>query len=385
MNSLRTVIYGGKIVTPHQVMDGASMIYEHGKILSIDPGDRRPRAGEQGIDASGYWVAPGLIDIHIHGALGYDFMDASPEAVNTIAAHCARHGVTSYLGTTVSSSPGSIQAAIDNLANNPVSKNGARALGLHIEGPYLDVKYRGAQPERFLRDPNPDEYASWFDSGVVRMVTMAPERNGALEMIDQGHKKGIEFAVGHSAATFEQVTAAADHGLRHATHTFNGMPGLHHREPGPVGAVLSDGRVYAQLIADGAHLHPAVVKIAVFAKTIQRAVLITDSIRATGLADGEYELAGDKIIVKGGVSRTLDGGLAGSTATLDACLRNAMQFAGLTLQEALTMATATPAASLGLEGIKGVLAPGADADVILFDQNLQVRKTILEGRLIFEG
>jgi len=385
MDTLRTIIFGGKIVTPHHVLEGVSLVIEQGKILSIDPGNRRPQDGEMGIDASGYWVAPGLIDIHMHGALGYDFMDASPEAVNTIAAHCAHHGVTSFLGTTISSSPGSIRAAIDNIADNPVSKNGARALGLHIEGPYLDVKYRGAQPERFLRDPHPDEYESWFDSWVVRLVTVAPERNGALEMIDQGHKKGVEFAVGHSAATYEQMTSAADHGLRHATHTFNGMPGLHHREPGPVGAVLSDDRIYAQLIADGAHLHPAVVKIAVSAKTIQRAVLITDSIRATGLADGEYELAGDKIIVKEGISRTLDGGLAGSTVTLDACLRNAMQFAGLTFQQALTMASATPAASLGLEGVKGVLAPGADADVILFDQDLQVRKTILEGRLIYEA
>ncbi|OGO32846.1 MAG: N-acetylglucosamine-6-phosphate deacetylase [Chloroflexi bacterium RBG_16_54_18] len=382
---MRTVIYGGKIATPQQVLDKATLILEDGKIAAIEQGDRLPQDGETGIDAAGYWVTPGLIDIHMHGALGYDFMDASPEAVRTIAAHCARHGVTSYLGTTVSSSLESIQAAIDNLASNLVTENGARALGMHIEGPYLDVKYRGAQPERFLRDPDQEEYESWFESGIVRLVTVAPELSGAIEMIDRGRKKGVEFAVGHSAASYQQVITAADHGLRHATHTFNGMPGLHHRVPGPVGAVLSDGRIFAQLIADGAHLHSAVVRLAVATKGIHRSVLITDAVRAAGLPDGEFDLAGDKIIVQGGVSRTLASGLAGGTATLEACLRNAMQFAGLTFPEALTMATATPAASLGLDGIKGVLAPGADADVILLDQDLRVRKTILAGQLIFEG
>jgi N-acetylglucosamine-6-phosphate deacetylase len=192
----------------------------------------------------------------------------------------------------------------------------------------------------------------------------------------------VEFAVGHSGASYEQVVLAAAHGLRQATHTFNGMLGLNHRLPGTVGGVLTDDRIYAQVIADGVHLHPAVVKLIIRAKGVGRTILITDAISPTGLPDGDYQLTGLKITLKDGVSRTSAGGLAGSTLTLEAGVRNAMQFAGVSLNEALTMATWAPAEAMGWSGKKGQLAPGADADIILLDDILNVQLTMVAGRVV---
>jgi N-acetylglucosamine-6-phosphate deacetylase len=206
-----------------------------------------------------------------------------------------------------------------------------------------------------------------------------------MELIESGVAGGVEFAVGHSGASYEVLVAAADRGLRQATHTFNGMLGLHHREPGTVGGVLADDRIYAQVIADGVHVHPAVVRILVRAKGPDRVILVTDSTRAAGLSDGEYELAGQPIQVRDGVARTRAGGLAGSTITLEAALRNALRFAGVSLLEGLQMATSTPAQAMGWSGRKGVLASGADADVILLDQELNVQLTMVAGRVIYRA
>jgi N-acetylglucosamine-6-phosphate deacetylase len=206
-----------------------------------------------------------------------------------------------------------------------------------------------------------------------------------MDLIRRGVAVGVEFAVGHSEASFEEVSEAADLGLRQATHTFNGMLGLHHRTPGTVGAVLADDRIYAQIIPDGVHLHPAVVKIIVRAKGLHRTILITDAVRAAGLEDGEYTLAGQTITVRDGICRTAAGGLAGSTLALDAGVRNAMRFAALSFSEALRMATSTPAEAMGWSGRKGVLAAGADADLILLDSDLNVRLTMVAGRTVFRA
>lgn len=256
---------------------------------------------------------------------------------------------------------------------------------MHLEGPYLSPDHRGAQPEAELRRPDPEEYQVWFDHDVVRLITVAPELPGAMDLIRQGQARGVEFAVGHSGATFEQCRSAIDLGLRHATHTFNGMPPLHHREPGVLGAVLADERVYAHAILDGVHLHPDVARILIRAKGVERTILISDAMRATGLADGTFDLGGQPITVRDGVARTTLGGLAGGTLTLDRAIRNAVTWAGLSVAESVAMATQAPAAAIGLLGRKGVLAPGADADIVLLDQELRVRLTILAGRVAFES
>ncbi len=382
---MRTLITGGTLLTPHQTLPQHTLIVEGTKISGIEPPGIRPDPDDTVIDAQGMWVTPGLIDVHVHGSVGYDTMDATAEALHTMARFFARHGVTGYLPTTGAAPAADTWAAIENVMQCPQPQDGAHHLGIHLEGPYLSAEHKGAQPVEQLRDADAAEYSAWFTSGVVRLMTIAPERRGALTCIEQGVAQGIEFAIGHSGATYEQVLEAVERGLRQSTHTFNGMLGLHHREPGTVGAVLTDDRIYAQVIADGVHLHPAVVKLLVRAKGVGRTILITDAIRATGLPDGEYNLLGFKVTVRNGIPRNEAGSLAGSTLTMDVGVRNLMAFAGLSLNEALATATSTPAEALGWAGRKGVLAIGADADVILLDADLNVRLTMVAGRVVYQS
>ncbi len=382
---MRTLIRGGLIFTPHKMLNDHMIVIEDGKILDVLPRPLAAGTNERFIDASGYIVAPGYMDIHVHGAAGADTMDATTNAIHTMARFFATHGVTSYFPTTISHLPGPIQEALENIASCPQPLDGAQHLGGHVEGPYLNPEYKGAQPGPYLRDADPTEYERWLATSILKLVTIAPERKGAMAFIERGIASGVEFAVGHSGASYDQVLEAADRGLRQATHTFNGMLGLHHRRPGTVGAVLSDDRIYAQVIADGIHLHPAVLKLLVRAKTPARTILITDAIRATGLPDGEYELGGEPVIAKGGVVRNRSGNLAGSTLTMDIAVRNTLVFTGLSLSEVLPMATSVPAEAMHLSGQKGIIAQGADADLILLDTDLKVQMTLVGGRLVYRS
>lgn len=301
-----------------------------------------------------------------------------------MARFCTEHGVTSYLPTVWSAAPEVMTRAILGVAHCPRPDDGAHHLGVHVEGPYLNPDHRGAQREEVLSPPDPVEYRAWLETGVVRLVTIAPEMEGALAFIDEAVYQGVEFAIGHSGASYDEVVRAADHGVRQVTHLFNGMLGMHHRRPGTVGGCLTDDRLYAQIIVDGIHVHPAMVQLAVRAKTPARVILVTDAIRGTGMPNGVYEFDGQVMHVRGGVSRTPEGALSGSTLTMDQALRNVMDFAELPLHEALPMATSVPAEAMGLMGKKGVLAPGADADVILLDDGLDVQMTLVGGRVVYE-
>lgn len=382
----RLVIANAKVITPWRVFERASLLTEGGSILAVEESLEMEKARPSAvIDAAGLIAVPGYIDVHVHGGAGHDAMDATPSAIHGMAQFFARHGVTSYLPTTVAASPSSIQAAIENVAACPQPRDGAQHLGIHIEGPYLNPERRGAQPLEHLRLPVPKEYEEWFASGCVRLITLAPELEGAIPLIRRGVKAGVEFAAGHTAASYEETERAVDAGLRQASHTFNGMAPLHHRRPGVIGAVLSDERVYAQVIVDGVHVHPSVVQLLVRAKGTSRTILITDAIRAAGLPDGDYELGGQLVTVRGGVSRTTQGGLAGSSLTMDRAVQNVIDFAGVSLPEAIKMATAVPAEAMGLQGRKGELTPGADADVVLLNAHLEVQMTIVGGKIVYQG
>jgi len=215
------------------------------------------------------------------------------------------------------------------------------------------------------------------------LITIAPENEGALEFIDLAVEQGVEFSIGHSGASYEQVIEAADHGVKQATHLYNGMLGVHHRNPGTAGAILTDDRIFAQIIADGVHVHPAMVKLAVRAKGVSRIILITDSIRGAGLCDGNYDYFGQKFTVTDGVARTSEGGLSGSTLMLDQAIKNMIKFTGMSLNEVLPMATSVPAEAMGWSERRGVLKPGADADVIILNDDLIVEKTFVLGKEVF--
>lgn len=374
-------IRNGRILAPSGVLHGHELVMAQGRIEAV----RRPEGGSGDfLDARGLWVAPGLVDVHIHGAMGHDVMDATPEALRAVANYLARHGVTSWLPTTMSAPRAAIDAAIANVASCPQPEDGAQHLGVHVEGPYLNERYRGAQALDALRPPDPAEYEDWLRNDAVKLITLAPELPGAAALIEAGRRRGIEFAIGHSGADYEAALAAADRGLRQATHTFNGMAGLHHRRPGTLGAVLDDERIFAQLIGDGLHVHPAMVRLLLRAKGRDRVLLISDSLRATGLGDGAFDLGGQTVTVQEGMARTQDGALAGSTVMLDEILRRVMQFTGLGVERALPLASTVPAAAMNLQGRVGVLQPGANADVILLDDEARVQMTMVAGRVVYD-
>ncbi|MGD0878229.1 MAG: N-acetylglucosamine-6-phosphate deacetylase [Anaerolineales bacterium] len=382
---MQTLITGGTILTPDQVIMAHTLIVEGEKILQIIPDAPSALIGKEIIHVKGFFVIPGFIDIHVHGAYGFDTMDATSDAILGMGNYFARYGVTSFLPTTVAASARDIQATINNVSTTPQSSHGARHIGIHLEGPYLSHEFRGAQPSQHLRSADINEYKSWIENKDVRLMTVAPEVEGVSDLIKVGTEAGIEFALGHTGATYEQAQAAVGSGLRQATHTFNGMPAFHHRSPGVLGAVLSDDRIWAQIIVDGIHVHPAIVKFLIKAKGTDRTILITDAIRATGMPDGDYSLGDQMVHVKDGVARTDAGGLAGSTLTMDQALRKVMEFVEISLPEALPMATRVPATAMNLESHKGTIAPGFDADIVVLDESYHVRMTMVGGRVVYRN
>ncbi len=364
---------------------------QHIAVLGAD-GTITAAAGEESLDAEGDFVVPGFVDVHVHGAAGHDTMDASAEALAGMAAFFARHGVTSFLATTITASHAATLAAIRAVASYRESPQpGARLLGLHLEGPYLNAAAKGAQPGRFCRAPDLVELEQFAAAGPLHLLSLAPELPGAEACVRAAVRLGMHVAVGHTQANYEQVEEAAGWGIDHATHTFNAMSGLHHRRPGAAGAILTDDRLVAEIIADGIHLHPAVIALAVRAKTPDRVALVTDAMRAAGLPDGTYDLGGQQVIVRDGACWLADaaGGpsatLAGSTLTLDAALRNVMAATGLSLAATLPMLTRTPAASIGMDGQIGALAPGYLADLALLDEKGRVRLTVVGGQVAYDG
>lgn len=382
---MRTILTNGKVITPFEVLDDQTLIIENKTITGVIPAhDVRTENDDRVMDVRGNWIAPGYIDIHVHGGDRADTMDANQEAFDRISRFFARHGVTSFLITTGSASNEATWAVIEAYLDYRPPEDGATPLGIHLEGPYLSEEKKGAQPAAFLRDPEPDYYRKWFDTGVVKLMTIAPELQGAIECIQYGKERGVEFAVGHSVATYQQMMGAVDAGLNQATHTFNGMKMLHHREPGVVGAVLADPRIYAQIIADGVHVHPPVVKALVKAKRKERTVLITDAIRAAGLGEGEYDLLGQKVTVAEGEARIASGSLAGSILTMDEAVRNTTAFCDLPLEDAVYMAAYAPAESIHVQDQRGHLQPGASADIVILSKDHTVETTFVEGRIIYQ-
>lgn len=344
-----------------------------------------PDVDAQRLPLEGKILTPGLIDLHVHGAMGCDTMDASAESLREMSRFFAHHGVTGYLPTTVAAPARQISAALATVAEAMRERpDGAGILGAHLESPYIAKERAGAQDTAQVRKPQPAEYEAFLASGVVRILTLAPEVPGCEALIQAACKANIVVSAGHTRATFEDMERAVALGLSHVTHLFNGMEPLHHREPGAVGAALTMEALSCELIADNIHIHPAVLRLAIQAKGVGNIALITDAMRGTGMPDGDYELGSQRVMVRGGVARLPGGALAGSTLTLDRAVQQAMTAAGLPFCKAITMATATPARVLGLRN-KGAIASGMDADLTVWDESLRVVLTLVSGRIVYDA
>lgn len=352
------------------------------------------------VDVRDGYICPGFIDVHVHGGNGADFMDADPEAVLTICRFHGAHGTTALLATTLTAAPEAITAAIraarqaaawTGLNGRAAGAAGAQVIGFHIEGPFVNPDYKGAQDGRFVRPPSAAEAEAWLAAGgapataAAWQVTMAPEVPGGLEFIRQVTALGVLVNAGHTGCTYAGMQAAVAAGLTATTHTYNAMRALHHREPGTVGAALALPELLAELIADGHHVHPASMGVLVRAKGPAGVHLVTDAMRAAGRPDGHYRLGELDVTVQGGRALLAGGTLAGSLLTMDQAVANMHRLVGLPLQQAVHMAALNPARRLGLAARKGSLETGKDADIAVLDQDLRNQVTVAGGRIVHDG
>ena len=385
-----------RLLAPERILERPLLLVEHGRVVEISVRDGKAMpAGESAHDFGDADIAPGYVDLHIHGSSGYDVMDDTPEALPAIERLLARHGVTSYFPTTVTAPLDTTLRAVDRLADaieeceqerartsepRKAERSGRAApLGIHLEGPFISHARRGIHPPENLLPAKLETFERLWQAarGHIRILTIAPELDGAMELIATASARGVCVSLGHSDADFPTTERAIDAGARHATHTFNAMRPLDHRDPGILGAVLTDARVSADVIADGVHVDPAIVKLFARAKGPEQTVLITDATAATGMPDGRYRLGSIEVDVKGGKC-TSDGKLAGSVLTLDRAVRNLARFAEWDLPQAVAAASRNPARIAGIRN-KGALVAGADADFIVLDGEGNVLRTFIGG------
>lgn len=367
------------IVNPGESSGIGTVLTDRGKITAVGPDEvvGRPPEAEV-IDGQGLTLVPGFIDLQLNGGFGFDFT-SEPERIWSVARKLPRFGVTAFTPTILSSPAGTVVRAREALLHPPAGFAGAQPLGLHLEGPFLNPKKRGAHVRSHLRPPEPAHSLDWSPETGVSLVTLAPELPGSLALATGLAERGLVVGAGHSLATFEEATAAFEAGVRYGTHIFNAMPSLVHRRVGLAGALLVDERPVVGLIADGLHVHPALVDL-VWRAAPGRLNLVSDAMAGLGMAPGRYRLGDQAVKVGPQGARLADGRLAGSILSLDRALNNLMAYTGCSLAEALPSVTTIPAALLGLAGRKGRIAPGYDADLALLDREGRVVRTVIAGR-----
>jgi N-acetylglucosamine-6-phosphate deacetylase len=379
------LLHTARALTPTTEIPDAGILIRDGVIESIGPREGMSLPpGAQEI-AAPQTAVPGFVDVHIHGAGGHDVMAGTEEALAGVARTIARHGTTSFVATTVTASPDDICRSVEGIARfittqHETDEPRAEVLGVHYEGPFISAARRGVHPKEWIQLPSADLLEKFLHSasGNARILTIAPELLGAAPCIDAARKAGLVVAMGHTDATYEQARAAISRGVHHAVHVYNAMRPFSHRDSGVIGAVLTSPDVTAELIADGVHVEEAAMRILLQAKGPGCVILVSDGISATGMPDGTYMLGKFEVTVAGGVCRNSEGKLAGSTLTLDRGLRNVVGL-GISLHDAVGMLTANPARLLGIEFKKGALRVGADADIVLLDEGLQVTKVWVRG------
>jgi N-acetylglucosamine-6-phosphate deacetylase len=373
-------IVNGRIVQEDRILQEGTLLYDT-RIREISrKGETVLPPGIPVYDAQGAYILPGMIDIHTHGALGWDVMDGDPRGIREMSSFLASRGVTSFCPTTMTMPLEVIQKALEAVREcRREGVPGASILGVHLEGPFISPLYKGAQNPEDILDPS----VAWVleRKEDIRIVTYAPEKDPRGVFCSSLAKEGIRLSLGHTGASYEDVFRAQEYGASSASHLFNGMPPIHHRDPGVVEGVLKSS-LYAELIADGVHVHPAFFDLVVRMKSSEKVILVSDAMRATGLGEGQYDFGGQKVRVSRGEARLADGTLAGSVLTLDQAFRNVYYAAGLSLPQMARLTATNAANMLGLSH-KGRIVRGALADLVLLDASLEVERTLVEGRDVF--
>ncbi|MVB10146.1 N-acetylglucosamine-6-phosphate deacetylase [Caprobacter fermentans] len=341
-------------------------------------------SGEETVDLSGCIVAPGFVDIHIHGCAGADTCDGTRGAIETMAKHLITKGVTSFCPTTMTVAMTQIRSALSvvrDCMEHPVE--GARVCGVNMEGPYISAHRKGAQDESYVRTPDWREFEELFRDcgGIIKLVDIAPEQENADDFIEHAAKL-CTVSMAHTDADYDRAKAAFEQGITHVTHLYNAMTGLNHRTPGAVGAVFDNSDVKAEIICDGVHIHPAVLRLSFRLLGEDRTVIVSDSLRAAGLADGLYDLGGQQVFVKDGRARLADGTIAGSTTNLLDEIRNLVRF-GLPLRRIIKSATINPAAAIGMDDRIGSIKTGKSADLVVLNRDFTIRKVMVGGKFVF--
>lgn len=382
MKVLKAII-NGAIVTKSEILEGFVLFFNE-RIESIMPVQKaQDLLGNcEVFDAKGNYIAPGLIDLHIHGFYGHDVMDNSDTSLQSIRNALVRYGVTAFLPTTMTVEDSKIQRSLEKIRKSMNHKGiGARILGAHLEGPFINKDYKGSHQDKWIQPFNEELIADYLD--VIKIITIAPEVNDNLLGIKKmANKDGILFSIGHSGATYEKAKESIDSGITRATHVFNAMSPLNHRAPGVVGAVF-DSDINCELIADNVHVHPSMYKILLNQKGIDKIVLITDAMKAAGLEVETSNLAGQKVYIEQGVARLSDGTIAASVLTLNKAVKNFMDYTGISIQQAMTTSTLNPAKELGIDHDFGSIDVGKVADIIIVDESFEVKYTFISGTLAF--
>ncbi|HLE90138.1 MAG TPA: N-acetylglucosamine-6-phosphate deacetylase [Anaerolineales bacterium] len=381
------LIENARLFTPDQAELTGWLLAESGLIRAMGFGNTPDFSHEtslHSLDAQGNMLLPGFIDLHVHGAMGHEVMDASSSGLEEMARFYASHGVTSFLATTWTASRPSIMKALGLVKQMQGQiRGGATLLGAHLEGPYLNPTRCGAQDVNLIRRAEKEEALEFLETGVIRLLALAPEFDENLWLIEECVRRGITVSAAHTTANYEQMQRAAKHGISHLTHCFNAMQGLGHRELGTLGAGMSLPQISCELIADNIHVHPAAQKILVAVKNPSGVILVTDAIRATGLPAGDYMLDGRSIHIQNGAVRLPDGTLAGSVLTMERALQNVCSATGCALAEVWIMSSLNAARAIGVSSHNGSLEVGKDADLVLLDESFNVNLTVVKGEIVF--
>jgi len=375
-------LINGKILMENEILEDRALLFNT-KIREIcKVEDINHYEVTEIIDAKNLYISPGFIDIHIHGSGGFDTMDGDINALEKISKTIAAYGTTSFLPTTMTMEKSHIIKALDTIkkAMSTETKNGANILGVHLEGPFINPIFKGAQNSEYIIEPDYEFIKNYLD--IIKIITMAPEIKGSFDFMDLiKQNSSAVLSIGHSNATYEEAMEAIERGISHSTHIFNAMTPLHHRNPGVVGAVFNS-EITCELIADKIHVHPELFRFLIKAVGENRICLITDSMRAGCMKDGCYDLGGQSVIVKDGSARLSDGQLAGSVLTLNLAVKNFFESIDYPLNKIVNMVSINPAKVIGFENQKGSIEKGKDADIILFDKEISIKSVFIEGKKI---